>query len=332
MLSGVAQACDEAGVALVLIPGSEERDSAHDIVRTAVVDGFVAHCDALDDERRAIVEDRRLPVVVLDGRARPDGPVRRHRRGGRRQPPPPTHLLELGHRRLAIVGFPPHGNTGSNLTTERRRNGYLSAIRAAGIDPRTVLEVEGSAYDRAETAVVARRILLRPDRPTAVLAMSDEMAVAVIDAAIGAGLRVPEDLSVVGFDDTRRRSRPVAHHGAPAARREGRRRGAHVARTGWRPGDHVPRRARRAGVDRRALIDRDGGFGFAGDLRVVAIRRQVALDDEGGDDDDARADGRRQAAARRTNDSRATSSNGCAGTRPCSTSPTTAPMLPSTAS
>ncbi len=52
------------------------------------------------------------------------------------------------------------------------------------------------------TAVVARRILLRPDRPTAVLAMSDEMAVAVIDAAIGAGLRVPEDLSVVGFDDT----------------------------------------------------------------------------------------------------------------------------------
>ena len=225
MLSGVAQACDEAGVALVLIPSSEERDTAHDIVRTAVVDGFVAHCDALDDERRAIVEDRRLPVVVLDGRARPDDPsVDIDEEAGAAAAA--DHLLELGHRRLAIVGFPPHGNTGSNLTTERRRAGYLSAIRAAGIDPGTVLQVEGSAYDRAETAVVARRILLRPDRPTAVLAMSDEMAVAVIDAAIGAGLRVPEDLSVVGFDDTavaRDRSlttvhQPHAEKGAAAVR------------------------------------------------------------------------------------------------------------------
>jgi DNA-binding LacI/PurR family transcriptional regulator len=201
MLSGVAKACDEAGVALVLIPSSEERDSPKDIVRTAVVDGFVAHCDALDDERRAIVEDRRLPVVVLDGRARPDDPsVGIDEEGGASAAA--THLIELGHRRLAIFAFPPHGNTGSNLTTERRRNGYLTAIAAAGIDPSTVIEVEGNAYDRAETALIARRILLRPDRPTAVLAMSDEMAVAVIDAANRVGLRVPNDLSVVGFDDT----------------------------------------------------------------------------------------------------------------------------------
>ena len=62
--------------------------------------------------------------------------------------------------------------------------------------------VDGFAYDRAAMAAVARELLDRPDRPTAVLAMSDEMAVGVIDAARELGLRVPADLSVTGFDDT----------------------------------------------------------------------------------------------------------------------------------
>ena len=103
MLSGVAQACDEAGVALVLIPSSEERESPKDIVRTAVVDGFVAHCDALDDERRA---DRRgaPPARRRARRSRPARrPVGRHRRGGR------------GERR----GRPP-GGAGSSAAGDRR--------------------------------------------------------------------------------------------------------------------------------------------------------------------------------------------------------------------
>jgi len=201
MLSGVARACDEAGVALVLIPRRTDGDTAHDIVRSAVVDGFVAHCDALDDERRTIVEERRLPIVVLDGTPAPNEPVVGidEERGAHDVA---DHVLALGHRRLAVVAFQPLSPGMVNTVARRRLDGYRAAMREHGIDPASVPVVGGFAYDRAATAELARRLLDRPDRPTAVLAMSDEMAVAVIAAARELGLRVPEDLSVTGFDDT----------------------------------------------------------------------------------------------------------------------------------
>ena len=201
MLSGVAEACDEAGVALVLIPRRTEGDSAHDIVRSAVVDGFVAHCDALDDERRTIVEDRRLPMVVLDGRAAPDEPVVgiEEERGAHDVA---DHVIGLGHRRLAIVAFQPLTGNTINTVTLRRHAGYRAAFREHGIHPDGVAVVDGFAYDRAAMTAVATELLRRPDRPTAVLCMSDEMAIGVIAAAHALGLRVPEDVSVTGFDDT----------------------------------------------------------------------------------------------------------------------------------
>lgn len=201
MLSGVAAACDEAGVALVLIPRRTDDDTAHDVVRSAVVDGFVAHCDALDDERRTIVEERRLPIVVLDGRPAPGEPVVGiDEEGGARAVA--QHVLSLGHRRLAIVAFQPLTEGTRNTVAERRLDGYRSAIAAAGLHADAVPVVDGWAYDRAIMTEIATELLARPDRPTAVLAMSDEMAVGVMAAASALGLRVPEDLSVTGFDDT----------------------------------------------------------------------------------------------------------------------------------
>jgi DNA-binding LacI/PurR family transcriptional regulator len=201
MLSGVAAACDEAGVALVLIPRRPEGDTAHDIVRSAVVDGFVAHCDALDDERRTIVEERRLPIVVLDGAPAPNEPVVGidEERGAHDIA---AHVLALGHRRIAIVAFQPITTGMINTVTLRRLAGYRAAMREHGVDPATVPVVDGVAYDRTEMTAIARRLLDRPDPPTAVLAMSDEMAASVIAAARELGRRVPEDLSVAGFDDT----------------------------------------------------------------------------------------------------------------------------------
>ena len=201
MLGGVAEACDEAGVALVLIPRRTDGDLAHDIVRSAVVDGFVAHCDALDDERRTIVEERRLPIVVLDGRPAPDDPtVDIDEEGGAHAVA--DHVLALGHRRLAVVRFQPLTTGMVNSVADRRLAGYRAAAAAHGVDPDSITVVEGWAYDREPMVAVARSLLDRPDRPTAVLAMSDEMAVAVIAAARSLGLRVPTDLSVTGFDDT----------------------------------------------------------------------------------------------------------------------------------
>jgi DNA-binding LacI/PurR family transcriptional regulator len=201
MLSGVAEACDEAGVALVIVPRSRSGSGVADVVRAAVVDGFVAHCDALDDERRLIVEERRLPIVVLDGRATTGEPsVGIDEEGGTYAAA--RHLIDLGHRDLAVIAFAPHTIGAFNTGTMRRLAGYRHAVEEAGLDPQALRIVEGSAYDRDETVAIARELLATADRPTGVLAMSDEMAVAVITAAGALGLRVPDDVSVVGFDDT----------------------------------------------------------------------------------------------------------------------------------
>ena len=130
MLSGVAEACDEAGVALVLIPRSRRPTPGPSTsCASAVVDGFVAHCDALDDERRLIVEERRLPIVVLDGRPEPGRAVGRHRRGGRHVRRRRTTSSQLGHRRLAVDRL--RTRTASARTTPapmRRLAGYRQAV------------------------------------------------------------------------------------------------------------------------------------------------------------------------------------------------------------
>jgi LacI family repressor for deo operon, udp, cdd, tsx, nupC, and nupG len=109
------------------------------------------------------------------------------------------HLVELGHRRIALIGgdvsdpmrfTPPH----------HRRIGYLDALRLAGIEYEPALEILG--YFTVDGGEVATRSLLElPSRPTALFAESDEMAYGAIRAIRRAGLRVPQDVAVIGFDD-----------------------------------------------------------------------------------------------------------------------------------
>jgi LacI family transcriptional regulator, galactose operon repressor len=105
------------------------------------------------------------------------------------------HLLGLGHRRIAIITGPRGW-----VATEERRRGYQAALAAAGILPDPALEVESNfEIDGGERAAAV--LLDLPEPPTAIFAFNDNHAVGVIRAARGRGLRVPEDLSVVGFDD-----------------------------------------------------------------------------------------------------------------------------------
>ena len=107
------------------------------------------------------------------------------------------HLLELGHRRIAAI-------TGSRewVATEERRRGYHAALASAGILPDSSLEIEAD-FEIAGGARAAMSLLLdRPQPPTAIFAFNDNLAIGAIQAARAHGLRVPEDLSVAGFDDS----------------------------------------------------------------------------------------------------------------------------------
>jgi LacI family transcriptional regulator len=107
-----------------------------------------------------------------------------------------VHLLELGHRRIGAITGPSAG-----LATRRRLMGYHSALVGAGIMPDPALEVEGD-YLIAGGVAGGERLLELPDPPTAILAFNDSMAIGALSAARARGLQIPDDLSIVGFDDT----------------------------------------------------------------------------------------------------------------------------------
>ncbi|MDX3188743.1 LacI family DNA-binding transcriptional regulator [Streptomyces sp. MN03-5084-2B] len=105
------------------------------------------------------------------------------------------HLLDLGHRRIAFLSGRP-----DLQSAELRKTGYLRALTAAGITPDEDLIRDG-AYDPEVSAASAHALLTGPDRPTAVFAANDLSAIATVGAARELGLAVPDDLSVVGFDN-----------------------------------------------------------------------------------------------------------------------------------
>ena len=105
------------------------------------------------------------------------------------------HLLRLGHRRIAHITGPKGW-----LATEDRRRGYRAALASAGTLPDPGLEAEAiPEIDSGRDAATA--LLALPDPPTAIFAFNDNIAIGAIQAARARGLRVPDDLSVVGFDD-----------------------------------------------------------------------------------------------------------------------------------
>ena len=105
------------------------------------------------------------------------------------------HLLGLGHRRIAML-------TGREdlQSAQLRERGYREAMAAAGVAVDDDL-VRVGAYDPEISKESARELLAGPDRPTAVFAANDLSAIATIEVAAELGLRVPDDVSVVGFDD-----------------------------------------------------------------------------------------------------------------------------------
>jgi LacI family transcriptional regulator len=109
------------------------------------------------------------------------------------------HLLGLGHERIAFIGEDPANDLGFSATT-RREQGYWASLAASGIGGDEALRRYG-AHDRDVAAGLAADLFALDDRPTAVFASSDVQALGVLAAARAVGLRVPEDVSVVGYDD-----------------------------------------------------------------------------------------------------------------------------------
>ncbi len=209
---GVSVATEEAGLGMLLLPGSARGARDPEAVGNAVVDGFVIYCMADDDPLVDVVLERRLPVVLVDHPGVEDVPYVGIDDEGAAAAAA-EHLIGLGHRRLGVVSFElTRQMTGGLADLSRperatfgpsraRLRGYASAIRQAGLPVSEVPVYECAESTREEGRVAAEALLGMESRPTALLCMSDQLAFGVLEAARDLGLSVPGDLSVVGFDD-----------------------------------------------------------------------------------------------------------------------------------
>ncbi|HEY1455091.1 MAG TPA: LacI family DNA-binding transcriptional regulator [Candidatus Dormibacteraeota bacterium] len=196
LIQGLGELCEQHDLTLLLVPPLD--GSLEDAVRQAPVDGFISLGLTPDDRALAILDRLGIPTVIVDSEGSPKHPVVNvDDRGGAEAAA--GHLLELGHRRLAIIVLPPtRGHSGTTATAARRMAGYLAAIEKAGAPPPQTVTAEVST---AAGAGAFQAMANGRQPPTGVLAMSDMAAIGVMSAALAAGLSVPGDLSVVGYDD-----------------------------------------------------------------------------------------------------------------------------------
>ena len=199
ILSGASEALHEQDMRIVLCPTRHEHDREVNLLERVVhgtTDGAILVLpEESGDELRAL-QAFGYPFVVVDPRAEtPEGvpAVTAANTAGAVQAV--DHLLGLGHTRIgAITGL--EGWT----ATEDRRTGYRAALGAAGIRPDPALEVAGDWLIDGGVGA-AEQLLERDDPPTAIFAFNDNLAVGALQAVRARGLRVPDDVSVVGFDD-----------------------------------------------------------------------------------------------------------------------------------
>ncbi len=202
-LQGIVQALQDTSYDLLIhnIDNPQSRVQAFEqMLKTQRVDGAIIISLPLDEATRDLLSRSKTPVVLIDTPSSAELEVSQVMvddvAGGAQAT---SHLINLGHRRIAFLGdtADPHFEFTSS---KHRHRGYLQALEAAGIpvNPRYYCECD-IARDAARQA--ALRLLKADPRPTAVFAASDTQALGVLEAARELGLRVPEDLSVVGYDD-----------------------------------------------------------------------------------------------------------------------------------
>jgi LacI family transcriptional regulator, galactose operon repressor len=200
ILSGAAEALYEQEQRIVLCPTHHEHDREVTLLErlmNGATDGAIILLPEESNEELRRLQEVGYPFVVADLRQPLDEGIpavsASHFAGARAAT---DHLVRLGHRRIGLItGF--RGWT----ATEERLVGYKGSLATAGIPFLPELVVEG--HFNAETGYAAARQLLElKERPTAIFASNDNMAAGALRAAAERGLAVPDELSIVGFDDT----------------------------------------------------------------------------------------------------------------------------------
>ncbi|MYZ09982.1 substrate-binding domain-containing protein [Streptomyces sp. SID2999] len=199
VIRGVENVARDAGLSVVLSESAGRLTPGRtwaDQVAGRRPHGVILVLSGLDAAQQALLTSRSVPFVVMDPAGDPGDDVpsvgATNWQGGLAAT---RHLIDLGHTRIGAIGGP------SRMMCARARlDGYRSALETAGLPADPALIREGDFHHESGHRL-GLDLLGRPDRPTAVFAGNDLQALGLYEAARELGLRVPEDVSVVGFDD-----------------------------------------------------------------------------------------------------------------------------------
>ena len=199
-ISGVEQVLSAAGFGTLLHNLGDPAGRAHFFATLPVrgrVDGLIVVASAFDEPERDAIASLGVPVTVVGGELPGRPRIGVDDRAGARAAV--AHLVGLGHRDIALVSFDPDEACGRH-TTRIRREGFADVLGQAGIPARDEWTVDEGAGIEAGTRA-AERLLSCSALPTAVFAMSDELAFGLVRTLRRAGVEVPGQVSVIGFDD-----------------------------------------------------------------------------------------------------------------------------------
>lgn len=200
LVQTIESAALDHGYAVVLASSNDipEREiAAAKMLQSRRVDGVIVASSRIGALYKGQLERPRVPVVLINNLAEPSDElvfsVGVDNKNGAKVAT--AHLIQKGHRRIAYVASPPDRND-----NRERMAGYRQALAEAGIGYAPSLVVQGTA-DTAGGQRALPLLLSLADPPSAILCYNDLTAIGVIDSARRAGLVLPQDLAIVGFDD-----------------------------------------------------------------------------------------------------------------------------------
>ncbi|CAN7533938.1 substrate-binding domain-containing protein [Mesorhizobium amorphae] len=209
MMAGISEACDATGAGIALVSAGNDEKLAWNI-QSALVDGFILFCIEGGPRLVELTRERKLPFVALELGVEDDtiSTIRIDNAAGARMAA--RHLAELGHRRFAVLTLPFVDGSSGLVTpvrfgtaiytaTRNRLAGYFDELSRFGVDTAKVPVYE-TGNDAATTRAGLETIFAMGEPPTAILAMSDRMAMVAIEWLAERGMKVPGDVSIIGFD------------------------------------------------------------------------------------------------------------------------------------
>ena len=199
VMQGIDAVLHPAGYSLIISASRRDKQREKEIVRAMGerrVDGVIMCSPPFDPEHGRSLHNYGLPMVVVNNQSAEDiqYSVYHDNEYGTRQVV--RHLIDLGHRKIAFLG-----NQQGGRTTMERESGYRAEMQAAGLPIPEGYVVMGPENTPAGGCSAAQQLIALPEKPTAIVCYNDLMAVGVYSALYFAGLSVPRDLSVAGFDN-----------------------------------------------------------------------------------------------------------------------------------